>query len=80
MHTPATIIVIRLKGDLAEKLLSSSTACSSPIILTYPPIGNNPIEYFVSLPCFEKILGPIPIENSSTLTPFILANAKCPSS
>ena len=77
---PAITTLILLSGDLEEKLLSSLTSSSSPIILTYPPIGNKPIEYLVSFPSVENILGPIPIENSSTLIPFTLAIIKCPSS
>ena len=80
INAPARITEILLRGDLLEKLLSSSTASSSPIIFTYPPIGRSLNEYWVSFPLCEKTSGPIPIENSSTLIPLTLAIIKCPSS
>lgn len=53
---------------------------SSPSITQAPPIGSNLSENLVPDLVKEKIVGPIPMENSITFIPLTRANIKCPNS
>ena len=77
---PATKILNLFPGLALQKALLSVLSSSSPSMAQNPPIGKSLIEYSVSPPSFLYIAGPIPNENSFTLTPDVLAAIKCPSS
>ena len=85
MITPAEMIAIRAPTDLfgyargSVDLVCSSSG-DSPSILTNPPSGIAARTYSVSPRRKPKIVGPKPIENFSTFTPFHLARRKWPSS
>ena len=64
----------RSSGSTAGPSLASSS------IFTKPPSGKRAMQYSVSLPRMRSSVGPNPIEKVRTLTPKILAKAKCPSS
>jgi len=64
----------RSSGRIGSLCLLSSS------IFTKPPKGKRPTQYSVSLPRMRRTFGPKPIEKVSTLTPKILAKAKCPDS
>ena len=81
MITPAEMIAMRALTDLlgyargSVDLLSCSSG-PSPSILTKPPRGRAARTYSVSPRRQPKRVGPKPIENFSTLTPFHLARRK----
>ena len=77
---PAAIVAILPKSGALLKLPGASSSSSSPYMAQEPPSGKSFSEYLVSFPFTEKILGPIPTENSTTFTPESLAKRKCPNS
>src|SRR5438309_7208664 len=85
MITPAEMIAILAPTDLlgyargSDDLFASSSG-PSPSILTNPPRGTAASTYSVSPRRKPSRVGPKPIENFSTLTPFHLARRKWPSS
>ena len=85
MTTPAERIAMRAPTDLLGKArgsvdLVSSPSTPSPSILTKPPSGMAASTYSVSPRRNPNRVGPKPIENFSTFTPFHLASRKWPSS
>ena len=74
------MIDILVHTDLLAKDPSSVVASSSPSIIQEPPKGSSFQEYLVPPFTVLTILGPIPRENSSTVTPPRFARRKCPSS
>ena len=84
--TPPKSIATFHKNDARKKLSdcvkAPSSAGDSHLILTYHPRGNkrnmNSV-HFLSFPK-DHTFGPIPIENSCTVTHAFLARIKCPNS
>ena len=73
---PAAITEIRAQTDLLPKEPSSVVASSSPSMAQEPPKGRSFQEYRVPPFTVLKILGPMPRENSSTVTPLYFARRK----
>ena len=80
MNAPAAKIIARQPIGAAFNVPCLSTSSSSPSMTQAPPIGKIHSLNIVSPICFEKIAGPIPIQNSRTRTPAFLAAIKCPNS
>ena len=85
MITPAEMIAIRAPTDWfgyafgSDDVFASSSG-PSPSILTNPPSGIAASTYSVSPRMNPSKVGPNPIENFSTFTPFHFASRKWPSS
>ena len=79
MNEPAQRMMSFFQKLWLGKALGSSDSSSSPIAQK-PPMGRMRRAYRVSPFCFFQIAGPMPMANSSTLTPQAFAVMKCPNS